>query len=1103
MVFEDPTRKRWRYTISMFVSIIFGLVVISAIAISGIIIIPTLPIFNPRAEARVVAVPIDQLPAVQATPADMTRGWKQQQNTLSQSVAGQDMNGKTLVPKPKKDKLISAYILQSDANSVRSLRSNAQKIDIAYPDWFTIKEATCAPSVSINAEVTQTLKGSDIAIVPRLTNSDGNKVYAEEFDKILGTPTLTDCLIQEVIQTLKSNDTQGLIVDMDGLTDDASAGFSNFVAKLSQGLHKENRWLQVVVPAGNRSYDLEVLSTYSDLVVVGLNGEHYATSKSGPIASQDWFEQAFQYFYKEVPPEKLVVGIGSYAYDWNVSDASSTARSLTYGQALSIARQAGASPELEKISKNMLFGYRDLENRLHAVWLLDGVTLWNEWRFISGTGAAGLALWRLGSEDESFWEFAGDASAGSDAVQSPPALTTIAITGQPEIYKLSRTPLDGNVAISLNDSGFIIGAKYQRLPSGYELEAVGKPTTAKQLSVIIDGGPDPVWTPRILDLLDEANVPAVFFVTAPEAQKHPELLKVIADRGYIVGNRGGEFVNPDVISRQELIDNVNETQRVIQRELLAKARLYLRQYHSFSLPANTADAEHITDISQLGFFIVRANIDAKDWVSGAEADGIADDVMRELDNVGDGAHILAFQGSGDDREQTLAAMKQIIPAAKEKGFGFTGIDQVLGLAKNDVMPSLERNEATFARMLHAVMALGSMIWPTILLLFAVTTGFSLFRIILMYVFAIRSAKRKRPGGNPSIRYVSILIPAYNEEQTIGKTLNALLKSHHKRFEALVINDGSTDNTAAVVQRFVDMDPRIRLINKQNSGKAEALNLGMRIARYQIAVTIDADTILQPQAVDELIKPFFDKSVDAVCGNVEVGNVRNALTAFQALEYITAQNFDRNALDEVNAINVVPGATGAWNRKRVIEIGGYEGDTLTEDADLTIRMLAAGGKIVYAHNARSFTEAPQVLSDLAKQRFRWSFGTFQCLGKHYKLFFKGRVGWISLPNIFVFQIIFPLLAPIGDIVFMITLVQGAFGVIFWSYLFFTAMELASSLFAFVIDKKPKKLLLMAFIQRFYYRQFLYITIIRSIIAILRGKRYGWNKLERMGTVLEPT
>ncbi len=232
-----------------------------------------------------------------------------------------------------------------------------------------------------------------------------------------------------------------------------------------------------------------------------------------------------------------------------------------------------------------------------------------------------------------------------------------------------------------------------------------------------------------------------------------------------------------------------------------------------------------------------------------------------------------------------------------------------------------------------------------------------------------------------------MIPAYNEEKVIERTIHRVLKSHYEKMEILVIDDGSTDKTADIVRKISKDFPAVHLISKENGGKWTALNLGFEKAKNDYIITIDADTLIMPNTVSYLVAPFVDKSIDAVCGNIEVGNVRNVLTAFQEVEYVTSQNYDRRAFDELNCISVVPGATGAWRKSKILSIGGYSGDTLTEDADLTLTLLSQGGKIVYSSQAKSITEAPETIKTLYKQRFRWTYGTFQCLWKHRKLFGK--------------------------------------------------------------------------------------------------------------------
>ena len=238
---------------------------------------------------------------------------------------------------------------------------------------------------------------------------------------------------------------------------------------------------------------------------------------------------------------------------------------------------------------------------------------------------------------------------------------------------------------------------------------------------------------------------------------------------------------------------------------------------------------------------------------------------------------------------------------------------------------------------------------------------------------------------------------------------------------------------------------------------------------------------------------------AVCGNVEVGNVNGIVTAFQAIEYVTSQNFDRRAFSALNCISVVPGALGAWRRDAVLAAGGYSHETLTEDADLTLTILQRGGRVVYEPEAYGKTEAPESLGALLRQRFRWTYGTYQCMWKHRSAFFRGTLGWIGLPNMVIFQLLFPLISPIGDIVMVLSVFRGDWRAFLAGYVAFLAMDIAGSLLAFTLDHKPRRWLALLLVQRFSYRQIMYYVCFKAMIAAVRGARYGWRKLDRTGSV----
>ncbi|HEX7294506.1 MAG TPA: glycosyltransferase, partial [Pyrinomonadaceae bacterium] len=333
---------------------------------------------------------------------------------------------------------------------------------------------------------------------------------------------------------------------------------------------------------------------------------------------------------------------------------------------------------------------------------------------------------------------------------------------------------------------------------------------------------------------------------------------------------------------------------------------------------------------------------------------------------------------------------------------------------------------------------------------------------------------------------------------------------------IVVDDGSEDQTSETVRRQFGDNPRVRLFTVANNGKAEALNSGIRQAKGEIIIALDADTLFGPQTIGALANRFFDPQIGAVAGNAKVGNRTNIVTRWQALEYITSQNMDRRAFASLNCINVVPGAVGAWRRELLEKAGGFSSDTLAEDQDLTLRIRRLGYKIGYEETAIAWTEAPDQLSTLARQRFRWAYGTLQCMWKHGDTLFRprfGALGFIAVPNVWIFQILFALISPVMDLMLVYTLISTGLDrlqqptgysstnlqqVLFY-YALFLAIDWISSCFAFMLERRERwRLLWWLFLQRFCYRQVMYYVMIKSVGMALRGPVVGWGKLERKAT-----
>jgi cellulose synthase/poly-beta-1,6-N-acetylglucosamine synthase-like glycosyltransferase len=297
------------------------------------------------------------------------------------------------------------------------------------------------------------------------------------------------------------------------------------------------------------------------------------------------------------------------------------------------------------------------------------------------------------------------------------------------------------------------------------------------------------------------------------------------------------------------------------------------------------------------------------------------------------------------------------------------------------------------------------------------------RLLLVGIFAIidrlrRPHRMASPGFNPRI---AVLIPAYNEEKVIVRTVRSVLNSDYANLHIIVIDDGSSDRTAEVARQAFTAEiaaGHVQVLSKPNGGKAAALNYALDRLTEEVYVGIDADTVIAPDAISKLIPHFEDPLIGAVAGNAKVGNRVNLWTRWQALEYITSQNFERRALDLFNVVVVVPGAIGAWRTGPVKEVGGYPINTVAEDADLTMALLELGLKVVYEDRSLAFTEAPIDVKGLMRQRFRWSFGILQAVWKHRAAFVRNKAMVLfALPNILIFQMLLPLVSPFIDLMFV--------------------------------------------------------------------------------------
>jgi cellulose synthase/poly-beta-1,6-N-acetylglucosamine synthase-like glycosyltransferase len=382
----------------------------------------------------------------------------------------------------------------------------------------------------------------------------------------------------------------------------------------------------------------------------------------------------------------------------------------------------------------------------------------------------------------------------------------------------------------------------------------------------------------------------------------------------------------------------------------------------------------------------------------------------------------------------------------------------------------------------------------------VATALVVIRTLIVIWLASRF--RRRPGAEFA-GSISVVIAAFNEEKVIANTLRCLLGADYAgELEVIVVDDGSRDQTANEVERVANEDSRVRLLRQENHGKALALQRALTVVRNGIVVFLDADTNCQRDTLRQLVQPFAEEKIGAVSGHAKVGNLRSFIAKCQALEYTVGFNLDRRAYTLWNCITVVPGAISAIRKSAIDEAGGLSLDTLAEDTDLTLALHKRGRRIVYVPDAIAWTEAPETVRTLARQRFRWAYGTLQCLWKHRDMVFNWKyraLGWFSLPSVWFFQIVLVAITPMVDLFLLASLPFGAWRAVLPFVIVFLAMDVVLATLACILEREPVWRAWRILPMRLIYRPMLSYVIWKAIFRALKGVFVTWGKLERTASV----
>ena len=1042
------------------------------------------------------------------------------------------------------DPLRAAFFVSWDPNSLASLKKHYKDIDLLMPEQLHAVSTDGAITI-VDYEVNETVKASpqeaiarlkqdklhqwmrsqnpplELPIMGLLNNYDGRLWRSKELAGMLALPESRKKLITDVVDFAVESHEAGIVVDFEEIPTKSQPEFQLFISELAPGLHGAGLKLMVALPARDDEFDYAFFGRETDAIILMNYDQHWLTSPPGPIAAQDWFVENLRQVLQVVPAQKIVVGIANYAYDWTETDKKQKAHSEEFSiqEALLHAYESETEIEFDPASLNPHYSYSDEQNRTHQVWLLDAVTAYNEERASERLGVQGTALWRYGSADSSIWPI-WDATRPDDAIreklQDIPPGPDLILEGDGDIWHITDVPKSGKRSITYDrTTDLITSEKYDAIPLSYDIDQIG--AAKNKLVLSFDDGPDPAWTPKILDILKAKKAPGTFFVIGDQANRAPDLLKREYAEGHEIGNHTFTHPNFDEISKTQVKWELNLTQRLIESTVGVKSILFRPPYGIDHQPEYAEEVAQLPFPQELGYLIVGQRIDPNDWRASLDkANHSAQEIVDEVVDQAPKGNIILLHDGGGDRSQSLAALPMIIDQLRGKGYEFVSIAELIGKKRNDVMVPLTFREKIAARadgLIFGIFQWFRFLIATVFILGIILVSFRALIIgILAIIEKLRPDHDKLPEPPPS---VTVLIPAHNEESVIVQTVQSVLLSDYANMHVIVVDDGSADSTLELLHANFGNNSFVQIIHQTNKGKAAALNNALSQARTEIVVTIDADTEVEPDAIRNLLRHFSDPKVGAVAGNVKVGNRSSWLTRWQALEYITSQNMEKRAFDLLNCITVVPGALGAWRREAIEAAGGITADTVAEDADLTIAIRRLGWRVTYDEYAIAWTEAPETPGVLIRQRFRWTFGTLQSFWKHSGTLFRpkyGTLGWIALPNIFIFQIVLPLISPIIDLMFLGTLLLWGLAQLhitqiphLWTtadvqrsvlfFLSFLIIDVLTCVIAFALERKEDwTLLIPVLLQRFYYRQLMYIVLFRSVKEAVSGRPVGWKGVE---------
>jgi cellulose synthase/poly-beta-1,6-N-acetylglucosamine synthase-like glycosyltransferase/peptidoglycan/xylan/chitin deacetylase (PgdA/CDA1 family)/spore germination protein YaaH len=1163
-IFIDHSGRRWRRIRRA--ALVAGVLttVIALVLVGSLVLSPPIPPELPLATANnlVIAGATTGKPGAYTKVDRLRTAYRRKLAALTKRYGTAPSRRAELVPaldvgtgnRPTRtDAVVAGFYVNWADNSFASLSRNYDKLDWVIGEWAFVPRDADSLSLRIDQKVVDLLRAHPPETRPSLfvmlTNFvvTGGDSAAGQFDaavvrRFLSNPQARANAVRQLRTAVEQYGFAGTTLDLEGFDASMQPQVLEFARELRDAMHASRKLATQAIAVSDPDAYIRQAGALNDKLFPMLFDEHYDRGDPGPVASQQFYVTQARRFARLVPPSKLILMIGAFGYDWNDAEAVANhrAESLDFQETMRAARGPGQPrPRFDPVSLNPYMLWTTPDSTDHVLWYLDATTAYNEMQVGAALGVAGHALWHLGGEDPSFW----NAVAVNGALLSPDSLRRMPpsydaeFQGTGEILQITYFPNDGLRNVRVDPvSRYVVGQTLVKVPIPFVLARTGgQPRNRHRVALTFDDGPDSRWTPMILDTLRSRGVKATFFVVGQNVDTHLRLLQREYDEGHEIGNH--TYTHPNMALEGERRDRfeLDATQSLVETVIDRRVAFFRPPYFGDAEPTKDIELVPVGIASRRNYWTIGLHVDPEDW-KALPPDSIVRLALqrRKAPNAinattqDSARNIVLLHDAGGNRINTVAALGPLIDSLRAHGDTLVLVSELAGITRDDAMPRLPpESQATRLVRKAGFLMLGTG-ETTLFWVFTIAVVLGIARLVIIGVLAIVQRLWNHQVRGAPVTYtpgVSVIVPAYNEEKVVVQTITSLLNQRYAgEMEIVVVDDGSTDDTADICTEAYGRHPQVSVYRKLNGGKASALNYGIARARHEIVIGLDADTVFDDDTVAELVQPLSDPKVAAVAGNAKVGNRINLVTRWQALEYVTSQNLDRRAFALLDCITVVPGAVGAWRRSVVVEVGGFKEDTLAEDQDLTLAMRRAGYSVAYADGAVAYTEAPDTLRGLARQRFRWSFGTLQCAWKHRGAFFRrkyGSLGFVALPNVFLFQLLLPAISPIADLMFVWSIfsvwlnaishtVDGRleYGLanleqVLTYYAVFLLVDWLAAVLAFLMeDDEDKQLTWLIFLQRFAYRQVMYWVVVRSFAAALSGRLVGWGKLDRKATVELP-